>query len=262
MDKQQIIDLWRSVGWNDLKSYLDHLNSAEDRHTFDELHPDKINSKLFWETAGEYFGTDPICNHSNNPDQVLNTEQANLQNWRIPQYLGMHGQAEMLCAILNKTFGKINIAEIGCGFDAIHNLYFEIENTYWPNTSYTGFDVTRRSDTDVEVEGEDGTFSDEQVEKYTEKFNLFYSSNTFQHLSPKKVEKYLRQVYTMLPYGGYFNLMYAIGVDKTYHYGQVVDIITVPNLINLIKTIGYNIVGSANMEMDNSITPFSYVLKK
>lgn len=262
MNKQQIIDLWKSVGWNDLKSYLDHINSTKDRHTFDELHPDKVNSKLFWQVAEEYFGTDPVCNHKNNSDRVLDITEANFQNFLLSHYVGMHGQTDLLCLMLHKVFGRVDIAEIGSGYGSFQPLFMDIEDRYTPNVSYSGFDITKQLATTIEVEGEDGTFSDEQVKKYTEKFNLFYSSNTFQHLSPKKIENYLKQVYEMLPHGGYFNLMYVIGVEKTYHYGQVVDIIQVPDLMKMIKSIGYQIIGSTNIEMKNSITPFTYVLQK
>jgi hypothetical protein len=261
MIKNQIIELWKSIGWNTLTDYYDHLKS--DSHIIlDELDPDKINPKCFWSAADEHFGTDPVCNQSIINDRVLDIPEVNHQNSLLPHYLGMNGQTEMVCDFLNKTFGKINMAEIGCGYNAIHNLYKHIENKYWNKTSYTGFDIIKRVSDIIEIEGEDGTLSDEQVKKYTEAFNLFYSSNTFQHLSKKQIEKYLRDIYAMLPFGGYFNVMYVDDCNETYHYGQTIKMFHKNELIDLAISIGYVIMGSSTIKMDNSLTPFSLLLKK
>jgi hypothetical protein len=66
----------------------------------------------------------------------------------------------------------------------------------------------------------------------------------------------------MLPYGGYFNMMYVDDCEKTYHYGQIVNIIQKESLIKLVKSIGYDIVGSSTIEIPNSLTPYTLVLKK
>jgi hypothetical protein len=264
MNKKQIIELWKSVGWNNLNDYHEYLKSADDRLILAELDPDKINPKTFWQAADEHFGTDPVCNHNNNPSKVLPIHEANSQNYRLAVYTGMAGQTLCLAAMLYDTFGKVNIAEIGCGYACINCLYQEIENKYWTKTSYTGFDIIKRTEREedvVEIEGEDGTFSSNQVLKYNEQFNLFYSSNTFQHLSKKQVEKYLTQVYHMLPYGGFFNVMYTDSVNS-YHYGQKIELFNLDEFQKLIKDIGYSIVGYCSLEIPNSLTPHSFVLKK
>jgi len=261
MKKEEIIELWKSVGWNNLNDYHSYLNSTEDRIVLEELNPDEINTKTFWEAADQHFGTDPVCNHNNNPSKILAIHEANGQNYRLAVYTGMSGQTLALAAMLDNTFGRVDIAEIGCGYSSINSLYQEIENKYWTKTSYTGFDLIKRVDDAVEIEGEDGTFSPNQVLKYNEKFNLFCSSNTFQHLSRNQIKNYLTQVYHMLPYGGYFNVMYAIG-EKSYHYGQTIMMYNKEEFECLAKYIGFSIVGSASMEFKNSLTPYTLVLKK
>ena len=262
MTKEQIIELWKSVGWNTLDDYHNYLNSVEDKLILEELHPDKTSPKIFWEASDYHFGTDPVCNHNKNYTRILDVREANYQNHQLALYTGMAGQTIGLATILYNTFGKIDIAEIGCGYNCIDSLYNEIENRYYTKTSYTGFDIIKRENTNLEIEGEDGTFSDEQVKKYTEVFNLFYSSNTFQHLSKKQIESYLKQVYTMLPYGGYFNMMYVDDVQRTYHYGQVIEMLPMRELISKVKEIGFDVEGSSKMKLPNSLTPCTLVLKK
>lgn len=261
MTKNLIVDLWKSVGWNNLNDYHEYLKYNDDRLILNELNPDEINPKTFWEAADNHFGTDPVCNHNNNHCRILPVHEANSQNYRLTVYTGMAGQTLGIAAILYDTFGRIDIAEIGCGYNSINPLYCEIENKYWTKTSYTGFDILKRVENVVQIEGEDGTFSPNQVLKYNEKFNLFYSSNTFQHLSKNQIKKYLIQVYNMLPFGGYFNVMYA-QCDKTYHYGQIIEMYSKDNFECLVKNIGFSIVGFTEMQLKNSITPFSFVLKK
>jgi hypothetical protein len=65
----------------------------------------------------------------------------------------------------------------------------------------------------------------------------------------------------MLPYEGYFNVMYA-QCDKTYHYGQSITLYTPDEFQSLAKSIGFSVVGSTTMQLKNSITPYTLVLKK
>ena len=262
MNKEQIIDLWKSVGWNNINDYHNHLRQSIAHIELPELAPDKVNPKIFWKAAEEHFGTDPVCNHNLISDRPLDIREASYQNYLIMNYTGMAGQTLGLAAILNNTFDKVDIAEIGCGYGSMLDVYHEIENKYWTKTSYTGFDIIKRNQSSVEIEGEDGTFSNEQISKYTNEFNLFFSSNTFQHLTRLQIESYLRGIYNMLPYGGYFNMMYVDKCLKTYHYGQVVNIIQKEDLINLVKCIGYDIIGSTTMQIPNSLTPLILILKK
>lgn len=260
MNKEQIIKLWRSVGWNTLKDYHDHVNTNIEHAILSELDPDKINPKIFWKAADEHFGTDTVCNQTVH-GRYLDINEADHVNYLITLYTGMAGQTLGLASQLYRTLKRIDMAEIGCGFSSAKSLYLDIENKFFGSTTYTGFDIIKRASSAVEIENEDGTFSDKQISKYTEEFNLFYSSNTFQHLSKFQIESHLRAIYTMLPYGGYFNMMYVEN-PKTYHYGQVVNIIQKDDLIKLVKVIGYDIVGSTSFQIPNSLTPYTLVLKK
>jgi hypothetical protein len=65
----------------------------------------------------------------------------------------------------------------------------------------------------------------------------------------------------MLPYGGYFNVMYA-EASHSYHYGQKIELFDMNNFINLAKHIGYSIIGTCSLEIPDSLTPYSLVLKK
>jgi hypothetical protein len=263
MTKNQIVDLWKSIGWNSLEDYHNHLKSTCPHIILEELDPDRVNPKTFWTAADEHFGTDPVCNQvSFNSSRILDIQEANVQNSKLMYYTGMAGQTVGLVYTLYNTFGVVNIAEIGCGYNASAPLYLEIENKYFGNTTYTGFDIIRRLSSALEIEGEDGTFSDEQIKKYTEEFNLFFSSNTFQHLSRKQILSYLKGIYTMLPYGGYFNMMYVSDCEETYHYGQIIKIIPSHELIALAKDIGFNVVGVTTLEIPNSLKPFNLILKK
>lgn len=262
MTKEQIIELWKSVGWKTLSDYHNCLKSGKDKLILEELHPDKINPKIFWKAADDHFGTDPVCNHNNNHSRILDIQEANYNNYNLSVFTGVAGQTLGLASLLNSTFGRIDIAEIGCGYSSINSLYLEIENKYWTKTSYTGFDIIKRLNSTLEIEGEDGTFSPEQVHKYTEEFNLFYSANTFQHLSRNQIESYLRQVYNMLSYGGYFNMMYVDECKETYHYGQVIETIPIDELTQNIKAIGFDVKGFSSIELPNSLKPYSLVLKK
>ena len=92
-------------------------------------------------------------------------------------------------------------------------------------------------------------------------FNIFYSANTFQHLSPKQIRKYLNQIYEMLPVGGYFSLMYVHDAQNTYHYGQCIKIIEENEFFDLIKSIGYDIVLVSKMFIGD-IKPMSILIQK
>lgn len=263
MTKDQIIDLWISVGWNNINNYHNHLKSGHDKIILSHLDPDKINPKVFWQASDEHFGTDPVCNQTAYDfSHSLDIKEANHFNNLVTIHTGMAGQTMFLASLLNAKFGRVDIAEIGCGYGAGKSLYLEIENKYYGNTTYTGFDIIKRMNSSLEPEGEDGTFSNEQISKYAEEFNLFFSSNTFQHLSRKQIESYLRGIYNMLPYGGYFNMMYVDDCKETYHYGQVIELVPIPELITLIKVIGFDIVGSSTIEIPNSLKPINLVLRK
>lgn len=259
MNKEEIIKLWKSVGWNTLTDYHEYIKFAEEKIILKELDADKVNPKEFWKASDQHFGTDPVCNHNRfTLDQSLVIEEANKLNFKIPSYLGMIGQLELAICELRNTIGYVNILEIGCGYGSFYDYF--IKNKY-PEFSYKGFDIIPRIPCAEEVEGDDGCFSKEQVLKYKEKYNLYFSSNTFQHLSKNQVRKYLTQVYDMLPYGGYFSLMY-VNEEESYHYGQKIELFSIEHFKDYLKNLGYNIIGYSSLNITNSLTPFSFLLKK
>ena len=258
MNKEQIIDLWKSVGWYDLNDYHTYLKSSDERLVLDSLDPDKVDPKEFWRASDEHFSTDPVCNHSNLSDTKLSIKEANRFNYRIPLDMGMISQTGWLVSELYRVMGYVAVAEIGCGYGSFFDNFIATKD----KIDYRGFDVIPRTSSALEIEGYDGCFSEAQVLKYTEKFNLFFSSNTFQHLSQIQITKYLNQVYSMLPYGGYFNLMYVKNSTHSYHYGQRINLIEVSELEAIIESIGYSIIGNASIQIPNSLTPYSVILKK
>lgn len=254
MNESDIINKWIEIGWKNAEDY--HASILKDEKPIvDAFHPDKLCPKTFWSAADEHFHTDPVAN-SNIVKSVMDVIESNLSNHKIARYTGMISQLEFCidsCIAFKKN---INIAEIGCGYGSLYH------NFIIPNKlNYTGFDIIKRFDEAVTIEGGDGTFTYFQEQKYKNQFNIFYASNTFQHLSPKQIENYLRQVYYMLPIGGYFNLMYIFDIDYTYHYGQQIKIIEEPKFIDLILSVGYSILQQSK-QFAGHIKPMTFLLSK
>jgi len=260
LNTTSIIELWKSVGWNTLNDYHDHLRNTDTRIIFEELHPDVVDARQFWKAADEHFATDPVCNHSNCVEQQLSVQQANRHNYNIPLNMGMMAQVEWSISQLRATTGVASVAEIGCGYGSFYENY--IEPYPFDGMTYQGFDVVARTEHAVETQGEDGCFSQQQVERYREQFNMFFSSNTFQHLSKRQTSKYMSQIYDMLPYGGYFNLMCVDGEEACYHYGQAIELFSIQQLRSLIIDVGFKIIGSTTMQLVGSLTPHSFALQK
>lgn len=258
MLKDQIIQLWKSVGWNTLHDYHAHLRSGEHKIIFDELHPDRIHPREFWLACDEHFFTDPICNHNNLIDETLTREESNKLNYDIPLYMGMIGQIQGFISNIKNTMGYTRLCEIGCGYGSFYENF--VTNNL--NITYKGFDIIQRTEYARQIKGYDGCFNDNQVKEYTDTFNLFFSSNTFQHLSKNQIYKYLHQIYEMLEYGGYASLMYVVNSENSYHYGQSIELYTIQELGALIKAIGFSIVSTCSMNIKNSLTPYSFGLKK
>jgi len=253
MTKSEIISKWIELGWTDAEAY--HKAITTSQPTIKEFHPDVINPKTFWTAADEHFETDPVAN-SNITKSVMSITQSNLNNHKIARYSGLFNQLEF-CVDYYKNLKKdIKIAEIGCGYGSLYYNYITRNGL-----DYIGFDIIKRYEEVVSIEGNDGTFSYAQECKYKNEFNVFYTSNTFQHLSPKQIEKYLYQVYDMLPSGGFFNLMYIFDVDYTYHYGQQIEIIEEANFIDLIRSVGYSIVYQSK-QFIGDIKPMTFLLRK
>jgi len=241
--KNKIIDIWKKEGWTDVANYHNSLANAitKDLPEIDLLHPDKVSPKAFWKASEVWFSTDPVCNTQLSNSQILDITKANANNHLITLFSGLLGFTEWAVYNAYRKFGQAKIAEIGCGYGSFYENYVTKFNKFYVPLEYTGFDVIKRFDKAVEVEGKDGTFTKKQVEKYKDNFNIFYSCNVFQHLSPKKIKKYLKQMFQMLPPGGNAVLSYVKDSKISYHYGQVVDIIPLEDFYKLCEDVGFTI---------------------
>ena len=253
MKSSDIINLWKTIGWNTTKDY--HDACITETFVIDDLCASKVDSQEFWLAAQQHFLTDPVSN-SRKHKTPFDIKQANKANHELSIHLGMIGQLDMARLKVKYKFGEPIIAEIGCGYGSFHQHYITPNNI-----KYTGFDVVTRFEGSVKIEGRDGTFSDSQVEHYREQHNIFYSANVFQHLSPLQIAKYLRQIYEMLPYGGYANVMYVHDTDATFHYGQKIDVLSEAAFLSLIEEIGYRLVSSTK-SYSGELKPFSLLIEK
>ena len=267
MLKHEIIDLWKSVGWNNTQDYHSDLiidAQMPSKIIGDSLHPSKVNPKEFWKAADEVFLTDPVANHNSNPSNTLDIERANYNNHLIPLFLGLYGGMEFAILNVKTKLQTIGIAEIGCGYGSFEQHFINNRNDI---DMYYGFDIIPRSKETIELEGEDGTFSDHQVDLYREgtPFNIFYSCNVFQHLSEEQIVKYLKQVHEMLPFGGYFVFTYVRRPDKgyTYHYGQKIDIVDRFRFNKMLYNTGFDILYTYEQwPKANNLVPIGFVLEK
>jgi SAM-dependent methyltransferase len=266
--KEDFINLWKVLGWNNAEDYHKYLISDQEiRPDLQEelgnvLNPDKINVKEFWKATDKVFGTDTVCNSDFTLGKTHNINHSNYLNHLIPLFLGMYGNLEF--AMLNSKikFKNVSIAEIGCGYGSFEE-YFVNSNKHRIDR-YTGFDIITRKDNFVEIGNPDGSFSDEQLKEYKEVFNIFYSCNVFQHLSESQVRKYLKQVNKMLPHGGYFLTSYVYDISYTFHYGQKIDIIPFENFMKILKEMGF-VSWFVNMQETpnpRQLKPFSVTLEK
>lgn len=268
MHKEEIIELWKSVGWNNTNDYHNDLiidAKMPNKIIGDTLHPSKVNPKEFWKAADEVFLTDPVANHNNNPSDILDIEKANYQNHLIPLFLGLYGGMEFAIMNIKRKFNTVNIAEIGCGYGSFEEHFINQRNDI---DMYFGFDIIKRTKETIELEGEDGTFSSSQVALYEggSPFNIFYSCNVFQHLSEEQISKYLKQVYEMLPFGGYFVFTYVRRpkAGYTFHYGQKIEIVDIFRFNKTLIDTGYEICYTYEQlsNSSDSLVPIGFVLKK
>jgi hypothetical protein len=264
MTKEDIIALWKSVGWTSAKEYHEYLLGQETLgEDFDScLDPDNVDVKEFWRAAEEVFVTDPVANSNTNLGATLAEKEANFQNHLIPLFLGLYGGVEFAIFNAKRKFKEVHIAEIGCGYGSFEEHFINSRNVM-----YTGFDVIPRKKHFVEIEDWDGTFSSNQVKKYINVFNVFYSCNVFQHLSEKQITKYLAQINQLLPYGGFFVFSYTRKPELgySYHYGQKIHIMEQEILNKKIQEAGFKIwyeYNSISQSNPNSLCPIGFVLEK
>lgn len=267
MTKDCIIDLWKKVGWTNAEEYHVHLfkeTEIQDEYMENTLSPDRINVKEFWRAADEVFLTDTVANSINNLGNTFSQKEANFYNHLIPLFLGMYGGMEFAIFNVKQKFKRTAIAEIGCGYGSFEEHFINVRQDI---QAYIGFDVVARTPNAVEVESIDGTFSQEQIDKYKDNFNIFYSCNVFQHLSEKQITKYLTQIHHMLPYGGYFVFSYVSKPEKgyTYHYGQKIQIMDTEYLTNKIKETGFSIWFNYSQHTESNpcgLCPIGFALQK
>lgn len=243
MTEDDIISLWKKVGWTSSKEYHNYLVLGEDHSESvigSLLNPDKINVKTFWKATDKWFLTDTVANSNDNLGTVYSQEEANYRNHLIPLFLGLYGGVEFAIFNSKRKFGAASIAEIGCGYGSFYEHYIKDHKDVH---LYAGFDIIKRTQNVIEIEEEDGTFSEAQIKTYKDNFNIFYSCNVFQHLTETQITKYLNQVYEMLPQGGFFVFSYVQPPAKgyTYHYGQKIEIIKTEHLEQIILEMGYKI---------------------
>lgn len=263
--KEDIIALWKSVGWHSAKDYHKYCENEYSLHEVDFnscLDPDNIDVKAFWKASEEIFDTDPVTNSNQSLGNTFIQKEANFLNHLIPLFLGLYGGVEFAIYNAKRKFGSVHIAEIGCGYGSFEDHFINSRDV-----AYTGFDILPRKSHFVEIENIDGTFSSNQLQKYNGVFNVFYSCNVFQHLSEKQITKYLKQINSMLPYGGFFVFSYTNKPKKgySYHYGQKVYIMDVDSLKERIKETGFKLWFQYN-QVDHShpgsLYPIGFVLEK
>jgi hypothetical protein len=249
LTKNKIKTLWKNAGWNSETDYHIYLKVIGHGEKIDLLNPDRVSPKAFWKATDEWFGTDTVCNTKLTTQKSLTIENCNEQNHKIALYSGLLGVMELAIENMKRKFnGEVSIGEIGCGHGSFYRNFFLRRDDI---RCYFGFDVVKRFSNCLVVEGKDGTFTKKQVEFFKNRINIFYSSNVFQHLSPKKIKKYLRQMYEILPFGGSCVLMY-VKPPKTkhsYHYGQAVEIMETQEFYEACRDVGFEI----EMKVEQSI---------
>ena len=241
MNKLEIIKLWADHGIVDIESY--HKVKGETYESFhafadlfkDKLDADTIDPKEFWKAADEVFGYDPVCNstkHGESNELILKTNilEINRKNHNIALHGGLIGcleRAEYNCVL---TDLKPTIIEIGAGYGSLKQEWIDKQP---PNhIEYTAFDIIPRFDSCIEIEGNDGTFSEEQVEKYKDAANIVYCCNVTQHLSKKQNEKYIDQIKQILIPGGKLIILYCMP-PVFMHYGQTIQMFSETELFKL-----------------------------
>jgi hypothetical protein len=241
LTKKKIKSLWKDIGWVNETDYHYYLSTTEQINEIDLLAPDKVSPKAFWKATDEWFGTDTVCNTQLTNQKSLTIEDCNRENHKIALHSGLLGFMELAIDNIKRKFcGDVSIGEIGCGYGSFYKNFILKRDDI---RCYFGFDVVKRIENCIEVEGKDGTFTKKQIEFFKNRINIFYSCNVFQHLSPKKIKKYLKQMYEILPLGGNCVIMYVAPSEwkYSYHYGQVVEIMENKQFYEVCQSTGFEI---------------------
>lgn len=263
MTKDQIKQLWIDRGWVDLKSYFGKLAECykHGTHHIPELEGDVINPKTFWEAADEQFGTDGVCN-SMYAEKAYDIEIANRRNYQLAYTLGITGHLFIAMEnIINRAKKTPQILEIGCGYMSFAENY----KSSMPY-GYVGFDVVPRHEKAYPILGEDGTFTDEQIEelkKAGDTPDIFFSFNVFQHLTKKQIKKYLAQMYEVLPDIGYVCLANAVSSNgQSYLYGQIIELFKISEFGVALYEAGFNVLAINQFTFSNALNPYCIFAEK
>lgn len=254
MNKEQIIEEWKKVGWNNLEDYKKDLPNigkrmVDDtdpmRNLVDMLHPDKISAKEFWLASDIHFGTDAVAN-SNQYKDALSQDMANANNYKMFEQCGGKGMMDIAVNSI-RQFNQnrpYNIIELACGYGAFREHYI---TNYSPEFNYLAFDIVPRFEEVIELDATpQGYIRDEHLDGLAATAGIALCFNAMQHMSKLQCVNYLKQVYNILADNGYFVLSYvqAIG-DKSFHYGQLIDLFTVNEFRGLLIAAGFSIVAES-----------------
>lgn len=240
MEVEDYINLWTGCGINSVEDYF-KLRNDKDLRLKLYIDREKMNYRNFWKATDLHFSYDTVCNSSKSTidksfDPVSSLKDCNAKNYGLFHMMGLDGWLD--CVKYNLDVRKIepNLLEIGPGWGAMVENYV----CKYPNMKYTGFDVVSRFENVVEVEGENGTLSKEQLEKYRGSFNMAVCFNVFQHLYKDQISEYIGQVHELLTPNSYSAFVaqfcYQAGDCKTTsHYGQVVELPTYEEIKEMLE---------------------------
>jgi hypothetical protein len=194
------------------------------------LHPDVINSEDFWKVCEDLFSTDCVANAVDNGTTVAyNHMSGNRMNLRIARSVGLINWIDEF------RHYNLSLLELGPGYGSLRN-YVEATTMF----NYVGFDVVPKTP-DVKKCTSEGHIPPEYVSENAGKFNIVFSSNVLQHLSPKQRLKFFDDAYTLLSEEGMlmFNIQtdVKLPIERRYMtlYGQFIEIPTYEEIIGIVQ---------------------------
>lgn len=214
----------------------------------DKLSPDTIRSDQFWEwTAQSEFEKDAVTNGVTKEQSI---HACNYSNYNIALITGCLNYFHIFSQLSNQVVKKFNVLEIGPGYG-----FFKTMCEEFPNIDYVGVDVYPRIPGILKIADGDTQLPDEVIAK---KFDLVFSSNVFQHLTPRQRRSYYSQVADVLAPYGIFSFNTITKSDKGFksgdrrymcHYGQYTEL---QNLSEYIEELSeYFTILSTAQRIDN-----------
>lgn len=227
--KKTIENEYGIVDFDSYQKYKDRKHETGiSKEEIEKLSPDNIRSDDFWAwTEKSEFEKDAITFGMKKEHSKYD---CNLRGHLLALETGCLNYFFRMVMIENSFPGrkKINVLEIGPGYGSFKNLC-DVE----PCVEYQGVDVHPRIPGVYKIADGDTLFPEVIKEQ---KFDLIYSSNVFQHLSPRQRESYFEQIDELLvPGSGIFSFNSQLfGPDiggfaceeKKYlcHYGQYTEL--------------------------------------